>query len=260
MTETNAEPAATADTRTHDQSPEPEHNHGQRHSHNHNHSDAPDDPARSDEQYWDDRYGQSERMWSGQPNSALVREISDLPPGHALDLGCGEGADAIWLAARGWRVTAVDVSQVAMDRGASHAGAAGAEVAERIDWRLHDLGTSFPAGSYDLVSAQFLYFRNAASRGRILQAAAAAVGPGGVLLIEGHAGVPASADHPHAETGFPTPEQTIACLELAEGEWEVLVCEEHERVHSNPNNQAAMHSDSTVKLRRLTARSSGPAA
>ncbi|MDX6349032.1 MAG: hypothetical protein QOF84_3822, partial [Streptomyces sp.] len=94
------------------------------------------------EAYWDDRYAQNQRMWSGAPNAALVREVSDLAPGTALDLGCGEGGDAIWLARRGWRVTATDISGIALDRAAGHAAAAG--VADRIDWQRHDLAESFP--------------------------------------------------------------------------------------------------------------------
>jgi SAM-dependent methyltransferase len=254
MTEINTEATATADN--HAQSPTQAQSHAHTHSHTHcqPHTAAATTGTKApatDEQYWDDRYGQSERMWSGNPNPVLVREAADLPPGHALDLGCGEGADAIWLAARGWRVTAVDVSRVAMDRGAVRAGSAGAGVAERIDWQLHDLGTSFPVGSFDLVSAQFLYFRAAASREQILRAAAAAVAPGGILLIEGHAGFPASADHPHAETGFPTPEATVAALDLAAGEWEILLAEEHEREHNDPTGKSTVHTDSTVKVKRL---------
>ncbi|GAA5144654.1 class I SAM-dependent methyltransferase [Pseudonocardia eucalypti] len=72
-------------------------------------------------EYWDERYGQREQLWSGEPNGPLVVEVSGLAPGRALDVGCGEGGDAIWLARRGWRVTAMDISQVALDRAAEAA-------------------------------------------------------------------------------------------------------------------------------------------
>src|SRR4051812_15348151 len=72
--------------------------------------------------YWDERYGSTERVWSGAPNPQLVAEVSDLRPGTVLDAGCGEGGDAHWLAARGWQVTALDVSAVALDRGVRPAG------------------------------------------------------------------------------------------------------------------------------------------
>src|ERR671912_1096728 len=81
------------------------------------------------EQEWNERYAGCNQIWSGQPNQALVTEVSPLPPGRALDVGCGEGADAVWLALRGWSVTALDVSEVALERAKKAAAAAGAEVA-----------------------------------------------------------------------------------------------------------------------------------
>ncbi len=77
------------------------------------------DPAVQSE--WDNRYADRERMWSGQPNGALVAEIAGLIPGRVLDVGCGEGADAVWLASNGWDVTALEVSGVALERAAAHA-------------------------------------------------------------------------------------------------------------------------------------------
>lgn len=103
------------------------------------------DSTKSDAELWDERYRESHRIWSGKPNAALVREVEGLAPGRALDLGCGEGADAVWLAREGWQVTATDISRVALDRAAEHAADAG--VADRIDWQFHDLGVSFPEGS-----------------------------------------------------------------------------------------------------------------
>lgn len=125
-----------------------------------------------DEEFWDARYAESDRIWSGRPNAALVREASDLAPGRALDLGCGEGADALWLAERGWEVTAVDISRVALDRAAGHAAAT--TVADRITWQHCDLGTAFPAGTFDLVTAQFLHSHSDMPREDILRKAHAA--------------------------------------------------------------------------------------
>nr|WP_238354948.1 class I SAM-dependent methyltransferase [Kribbella sandramycini] len=107
------------------------------------------------EEHWDGRYAESTRIWSGKPNAALVAELAGLAPGRALDLGSGEGGDAIWLAQQGWQVTAVDVSPIALGRAAEHAREAG--IADRIDWQHHELGKTFPAGTFDLVSAQFLH-------------------------------------------------------------------------------------------------------
>src|SRR6185312_1319124 len=94
--------------------------------------------------FWDHRYGATTRVWSGNPNVQLVATVSDLKPGTALDVGSGEGSDAIWLAQRGWQVTAVDISQVALDRAAQEAAAAGIE---GISWRAADVLTWDPPRS-----------------------------------------------------------------------------------------------------------------
>ncbi|GAA3448079.1 class I SAM-dependent methyltransferase [Planomonospora venezuelensis] len=204
----------------------------------------------SEEELWDARYGESDRIWSGNPNTALVREITGLEPGSALDLGCGEGGDAIWLAQQGWRVTAVDISGVALDRAARHAAEAG--VADRIDWQRHDLGVSFPGGAFDLVSACFLHSHGDMPRERILRAAASAVAPGGVLLVVGHAG-PAPWEKPdhHHGVHLPTPQEVLESLGLPEGRWEVQRCEEHERIQTGPDGRPAARTDNTLRVRRL---------
>jgi SAM-dependent methyltransferase len=131
---------------------------------------------------WDERYASTDRVWSGQPNGALVREVEGLKPGRVLDVGCGEGADAVWLAAHGWDVTAVDVSQVALDRARSHAAEAGVTVT----W-VHSglLDADLAPASFDLVSAQYPALRrtpdDAAER-----ALMDAVAPGGTLLVVHH--------------------------------------------------------------------------
>ncbi|WP_329080335.1 FAD-dependent oxidoreductase [Streptosporangium sp. NBC_01469] len=221
--------------------------------HNHAHADpregAPADAPVSDEEFWDRRYGGSDRIWSGNPNTILVREITGVEPGTALDLGCGEGADAIWLARRGWRVTATDISGVALDRAARHAAAA--DVADRIDWQRHDLGASFPDGVFDLVSAHFLHSLGDMPREKILRTAASAVAPGGVLLVVGHAGFPSWERNPHPGVHLPTPEEVLESLALPNGEWEVLLCEEHERIQNDPEGRPTTRTDNALKVRRL---------
>ncbi|HEY9523486.1 MAG TPA: class I SAM-dependent methyltransferase [Thermopolyspora sp.] len=202
------------------------------------------------EEYWDARYAGSDRLWSGNPNTILVREATGLTPGTALDLGCGEGADAIWLAQRGWHVTAVDVSGIALTRAAGHAAAAG--VSDRVDWLRLDLGTSFPTGLFDLVCAQFLHSHAELPRERILWSAARAVAPGGTLLIVGHAGH-APWDHtPHPGLHFPGPDEVLRTLDLPDGQWEVLLTGEHERVQTDPDGQQVTRTDNVLKVRRLT--------
>ncbi|MFD7918451.1 SAM-dependent methyltransferase [Streptomyces sp. NPDC059740] len=210
------------------------------------------DPAQyaDDAAMWDARYASAERIWSGEPNVVLVREVAQLSPGRALDLGCGEGADSVWLARQGWRVTGVDISEVALERAAGHARDAG--VADRVEWRRHDLAESFPEGEYDLVSAQFLHTPGTLPREQVLRRAAAAVAPGGVLLVEGHSSPsPWQQDHHHADLQLPSPQQVVTDLRLPEGEWEVLVCEDHDRVQKGPDGEEVHRRDNTVKVRRL---------
>ncbi|MEQ4723642.1 bifunctional NAD(P)/FAD-dependent oxidoreductase/class I SAM-dependent methyltransferase [Nonomuraea sp. B19D2] len=203
----------------------------------------------SDKAFWNARYAQSVQIWSGNPNVMLVREATDLEPGTALDLGCGEGADAVWLAGRGWRVTAVDVSDVALERAAGHAASAG--VAGRIEWQRHDLAVSFPEGAFDLVSACFLHSPRDLPREQILRAAASAVAPGGVLLVVGHAGWPSWEHNPPFDVHFPTPREVLDALELPEGEWEVQVSEEYERTLNGPEGHPGTRMDNVLKIRRL---------
>jgi SAM-dependent methyltransferase len=132
---------------------------------------------------WDEFYsggGEGAPVWSGLPNGALVAEVVDLVPGSALDVGCGEGGDAIWLAQRGWQVTAIDPSQLALDRAAAAARRAEVEVG----WICGGL-PGVPAGTetYDLVLAQYPVIRlSEAAIATLL----AAVAPGGTLLFVHH--------------------------------------------------------------------------
>ncbi|MFJ7203148.1 SAM-dependent methyltransferase [Streptomyces sp. NPDC098789] len=218
-------------------------------AHAHQPPGAPGDTAATGAEFWDARYRESERIWSGNANAVLVREIDGVAPGRALDLGSGEGGDAVWLARRGWRVTATDISGVALERGAAHAAEAG--VGDRIEWQRHDLAESFPAGEFDLVSASFLHSYGDFPRERILRTAAASVAPGGVLLIVGHAGWATWQENTHPEVRFPTPEQVVAELELPDGAWEVLLAEEHERAQDRPDGRPGTRTDNAVKVRRL---------
>lgn len=143
-------------------------------------------PVTDTEDFWDQRYSSAPALWSGQPNPHLLEEASDLQPGSAIDVGAGEGADAIWLAEHGWTVTAVDVSGVALDRGATQADTLGPAVAQRISWKKVDLSAWTPEpASFDLVSAHFLHLPSSERR-TIYRGLMNAVAPGGTLLIVGH--------------------------------------------------------------------------
>ena len=132
---------------------------------------------------WDARYRERDGpMWSGRPNGRLVAEVADLNPGRALDVGCGEGADAIWLARSGWTVTAIDISVVAVTRAREAAEQAGVVV----EWVRGDaLMTPIPAGSFDLVSMQYPALPKAAGDAA-LRALLDTVRPGGLLLAVYH--------------------------------------------------------------------------
>jgi SAM-dependent methyltransferase len=132
------------------------------------------------EAYWNERYNAHPKLWSGNPNHHLVAETADLAPGTALDVACGEGADAVWLAEHGWRVTAIDIATVALDRAAAHAAGL------PIEWRQADLLDWEPgADRYDLISAQYIHLPPE-PRNILFRQLAAAVTPGGTLLIVGH--------------------------------------------------------------------------
>ncbi len=135
-----------------------------------------------DSQEWDRRYAGTELVWTAEPNRFVVAELADLPPGRALDLGAGEGRNAVWLATRGWQVTAVDFSAVGLDKGRRLADARGVAV----DWvRADVLGYQPEAQSFQLVLVAYLQLR-AADLDGVLRRAAAALAPGGVLLVVGH--------------------------------------------------------------------------
>jgi SAM-dependent methyltransferase len=150
-----------------------------------------DEPGQSERQSqtsgeaatWDARYNERDGpLWSGRPNGRLVAEVADLVPADALDVGCGEGADAIWLAQGGWTVTAIDISRVALDRAreaAEHAGVT-------VEWVCGDvLRTPFTAGSFDLVSMQYPALPKAAGEGAV-RSLLDTVRSGGLLLTVYH--------------------------------------------------------------------------
>jgi SAM-dependent methyltransferase len=145
-----------------------------------------------DKEFWEQRWEAARRSAdSPSPNRTLTDVAAALPTGSALDAGCGEGADAIWLAEHGWNVTAVDFVDSALQNGRGRADAIGAEVARRIEWRQADLSEwAPPVRSFDLVSAHYVH--GIAQRHRLFGRLAAAVRPGGTLLMVGHH--PANAD------------------------------------------------------------------
>jgi SAM-dependent methyltransferase len=214
------------------------------------HGQAPAGEDLFSEAFWDQRYRASGTLWSGHPNPQLLAEASGLPAGKALDAGSGEGADAIWLAGRGWQVTAVDISTVALGRGAVHARELGSELAGRITWQQADLLTWGPQPqSYDLVSAQFMQLP-AEKRGRLFERLGAGVAAGGTLLIVGHS--PAdlrtgAARPPRPELFFTATEITA---DLSPSLWTVLVREARPRDARDPDGRPITVYDEVLAARR----------
>ncbi|MFY9920572.1 MAG: class I SAM-dependent methyltransferase [Mycobacterium sp.] len=198
--------------------------------------------------HWDEHYGQRDQVWSGQVNVQFADVVADLPPGRALDLGCGEGADAVWLAERGWNVVAVDVSETALGRAREAASSRG--VSDRIEFVQLDLSDGFPDGTFDLVSSQFLHSTIRLDRTMILAKAARAIRPGGLLVIVDHGSAPpwvSKLDHHHE---FPSVEEVVAELDLSADEFERVRVEAVERQAVGPEGQERPWMDNVIVLRR----------
>lgn len=160
---------------------------------------------------WDARYAEAaDLVWTAEPNRFVVTETGYLPPGRALDLAAGEGRNAVWLAGRGWRVTAVDFSAVAVRRGRELARGRGVEV----DWRVADVTAYQPEpDAYDLVLVVYLHLPRA-DMAAVLRRAATAVRPGGSLVLVGHdlANLTAGTGGPRDPALLHTPEAVVAEL------------------------------------------------
>jgi thioredoxin reductase/SAM-dependent methyltransferase len=205
-------------------------------------------------EFWERFYADRDQVWSGRVNPVLGATVEDLAPGTALDLGAGEGGDALWLAGRGWKVTAVDVAQTACDRIAQRAGDLGR--GERSDGaggsvttERHDLTETHPDGTFDLVTAAYLHSPDEDfPRTAILRRAAEAVAPGGTLLVVGHGRLAPWSWDPTLRMA--TAPEVLAALELDDGAWEVVRCESPERTATGPDGQEATITDEIVQVRR----------
>jgi SAM-dependent methyltransferase len=170
--------------------------------------------------------------------------VSELPPGLALDAGCGHGAETLWLAAHGWRVTAVDFSTSALAHARSTADALGPEVAERIEWVEGDLATwAPPLLRFDLVVC--LYVHVSGSVREMVRRLASGVAPGGTLFMVGHRPIDPSTGAPTAAAGQTQVSVEDALAALEPPEWQWLVAEER------PRAVAGSDVDAVLRARRL---------
>lgn len=207
------------------------------------------DTATPAEQFWERHYRREVRQSPPRPNPVLVEVVAGLVPGHALDLGCGEGGDALALARLGWHVTAVDVSASVVQRVRDRARAAG--LADRIDVEQHDLGRSLPDGSYDLVSAAYLQSPVDLDRPAVLRAAARTTALGGRLLLVDHGSTAPWSWNQDPDARFATPAELLAELALPTGQWHAERLDAPSREATGPAGQAATVVDTVVVVRRV---------
>ncbi|NEW56584.1 class I SAM-dependent methyltransferase [Nocardia cyriacigeorgica] len=206
-------------------------------------------------EFWEARYHGAHAA-EREPNPHLVAEVGELSPGTALDAGCGAGGEALWLAARGWQVTAVDISTAALQHARARADAAGSEIAARIDWHQADLTEWIPpAAHFDLVCTHYVH--TSGSPQDLFDRLATAVAPGGTLLIVGHhptdhlsssAHGHSSATHSHSSQVHVTAADIAAHLDPAR--WEVRVAEDRSRQAAGPHGIETTLEDTVLRARR----------
>ncbi|WP_349826604.1 class I SAM-dependent methyltransferase [Brevibacterium litoralis] len=228
-------------------------------------------PDQDPRDFWEDMYSSRGAVWSGKVNAVLEDVVGDLYSGNALDLGCGEGGDVLWLARRGWKAVGIDISTVAVDRARLAAMEAGVSP-DRAEFVAGDLDGWEDPRTFDLVTASFLQSPVALARAEILRAGARRVAPGGHLLVVAHAELPPwsahahdhederdhadehdHAGHGHGEepaTQLPTPESEREDLALDETEWTTVIAELRDRTATGPDGQQATLRDSVVLVRR----------
>jgi SAM-dependent methyltransferase len=210
---------------------------------------------------WEERYAGEESVWSGNPNEALVATVSQMTAGSVLDVGCGEGADVIWLAEHGWDATGIDLSTTAIDRARKAADERGANahfaVADISDWEPESENRR---GGFDLVTGFFLHTRLPDTREELLARVAAQVAPGGALLLVSHAAMPPWAaehdqkfDHGMEHHHEPvSPNGDFALLIGASPErWEIELAETRTRQATSPMGEPAELEDAVLLARRI---------
>jgi SAM-dependent methyltransferase len=210
--------------------------------------------AKFDQDFWEELWSRTlrdsvDKVARRPPNAHLIGEAAGLPPGRALDAGCGHGADTLWLAAHGWQVTAVDFSPAALAHGRLMAEAAGPDIAARIDWIEGDIA-AWPVdpGHYDLVVCLYVHVAGAVEA--MVERMANGVAPGGTVLLVGHQPIDpltgsatAAADQRQVSV-----EAAVAALDPAV--WELIVAEERPRPAAGSGVDAVIHARRRTSLHR----------
>lgn len=198
--------------------------------------------------FWDGVYAARPAAGTPQPNARLTETVTGLPPGDALDLGCGQGGDALWLAGQGWRVTAVDISAVTVERLAALARSHG--LGDRVTAVRTDLHKSFPPGGFDLVCAHYLHTPFDLDRATVLRAAAHALRPGGRLLVVDHGSAAPWSWNQDPDTRYPSPQEVAADIGLAPEIWTVERADAPRRIATGPGGHTAEVTDHVLVIRR----------
>ncbi|MFD3419627.1 SAM-dependent methyltransferase [Streptomyces decoyicus] len=198
--------------------------------------------------FWDDVYAARPAADGPQPNARLTETGTGLPPGDALDLGCGDGGDALWLARLGWHVTAVDISAVAVERLAALVRSHG--LGDRVATVRADLRTSFPPGGFDLVCAHYLHTPFDLDRATVLRSAAHALRPGGRLLVVDHGSAAPWSWNQEPDIRYPSPREVAAGIDLAPQTWTVERADTPRRIATGPDGRTAEVTDHVLLIRR----------
>ncbi len=202
--------------------------------------------------FWENRYREADAIWSGRVNATTADVVSGLAPGKALDLGSGEGGDAIWLAQQGWDALGLDLSHTAVARATAAAHAVG-PMPGNVQFSAVDLENWAGEDNYQLVTASFFHSPVALTRERILRNGASCVAPGGHLLIVSHAAMPPWAPaEAHQNHHFLTPGEEIVELDLDSELWAVRIAEVRARNVTAPNGTEATLDDGVVLLQRVS--------
>jgi len=197
-----------------------------------------------DKEFWEAHWSDAAHGSVGpSPHPGLDAEIDVLDPGTALDAGSGEGAEAVWLAAHGWEVTAVDISAEALRRASRRVS----ERSDRISWIEADLSSWQPATSFDLVMT--FYAHPTIPQLAFYERIATWVAPGGTLLIVGHGQAHGHGrDHAHPEEAVTDPERIRSVLDPAE--WDLQTAEVRERTAGERHGHPVALRDVVVRARR----------
>jgi SAM-dependent methyltransferase len=200
--------------------------------------------------FWEDLYTSGSMPVHPQPNAQLIGAVSDLPAGEALDLGSGNGGDAIWLARHGWHVTAVDISTTAVER--LNERASKLSLDDKITATQHDVDAGFPPGRFDLINVHYLHTPFSLDRVRLLRAAAHALLPSGHLLVVDHGSTAPWSWNQGPDLRYPSPQEVYADLDMDPLAWQAVTAETRQRMATGPDGQTAEVTDHVLMIRRTS--------